>query len=1432
MKVKMSLAVALLMGMSVVCKGVLLSEDFRMKQTSDAVVTVSTYAVSCDYPVDAPQPLFWFDANDTTGWEFTNYNDNASCVHTIPSRAGSKLAGIRWLSTDVRPASAPGGEDGDEWYGWWATDKADCSTLYVPLPPVYRTDDATLVGGRCVDFLSYGSRRALVFNAITDDGCDVASNSLKRIGTVIAVYGSQNGGGWFLGGGGDGSFIRWHRASSDTGSENSFMNPVLRSMGNSWALNGVLRHDGLPTSPAMVGFNGGWEVLSWIFTSPDGMTHGPGVGDGRGYGASRTGGQRIAEMIFYDAVLTLDDVRKVEAYLQRKWFGRSVSGCGGNARLSRLTSTSTKSDAYADGVKTELAVGDGESLAIDVLDGGRGRNAAVRKSGSGTLRLGDTSGYGGTLELAGGTLDYKSMRTIPTVAGLPRGCFAHFDASATDTMSVYKEDGDETLWFNGLANLAPTTVNGNPIFLGNYKSRRGWVVMDYPSAGLNVIDLGDVSQYEGRYLLFTGDAPSEAHDVKTQMTLSGVTTLIAVMHARGTGPNFGNTAALERNGGLAAYRSWYMNGLIKPDIYDETRGISGTNGVVYINGIRVDPSQGLISPGFQVVAIQTPGASISRIGVSKDNQYMGGIQLGEMLVYRRPLDETEILDVSAYLLKKWLGRTAPGYANESIKDGAVRGADIRSVTVADDTVLAVAGGRTVRVEKLEGDANLVKKGAGTLDVGAVSGSVSVVEGALVVSGINPPISDCELAANPLAHFDPNNGSRQLFRQGDNGRTHVAVWEDETRIRSLCAWSFERSPWIENDTASTNRYLNFGPIGSGGFMFLDTMIDSARSIYVVWRPRNNTELAQMLGTTKIPAGLDDNCDTIDQLRGERKVNDEYPLFRDTTSSPIANGEIYTNGIKTTRWAIPSTNAFELIEVHTAVPAHLSAIASDRSIDHRYGGSDFGDILVYDRPLSAKERVATRNYLMRKWFNATPQPLLDGPVQTNALAAIDVSESAIATISSPTEINVATGAGQLSLNADSSIGDLGAFTGVVSVATGATLSLPKRVPRAAPHLVTEGRIAHFDMSDTETLTLVDKGSYIGIAEWRSKLGDGIKAVAGSKYTSEMDGSTECPQYRPKSLNGMATMLMQSGGQNFMLFEDANGETNDIENIRTVFWVFGTVNNRSGGFLLGGGRARYGYFWHRGGLGGSWSVSDPLTCGSAASFVYGGRWWKNGDLVDASNEGLDADSWHYISFLPKEGETGSGCATGFAFDGRILTGEWNTFKHRTGNQNLAEVIIYDRVLSEEERISTEAYLAAKWGLTMSAAPRCGLSVSSGATLDLEGLEQTLPSLSGAGVISNGVLSVEVLTADCSATEWASVIGTFRILPRQKVSVVNWPYPSRSALDIKILNAASFDGVENIGTAVFDGMPSGMAVRLRVRKNGDLIAHVGTIGTLVIMR
>jgi len=96
-------------------------------------------------------------------------------------------------------------------------------------------------------------------------------------------------------------------------------------------------------------------------------------------------------------------------------------------------------------------------------------------------------------------------------------------------------------------------------------------------------------------------------------------------------------------------------------------------------------------------------------------------------------------------------------------------------------------------------------------------------------------------------------------------------------------------------------------------------------------------------------------------------------------------------------------------------------------------------------------------------------------------------------------------------------------------------------------------------------------------------------------------------------------------------------------------------------------------------------------------------------------------------------------------------------TCNGNLAEVIIFNRDLTLAERAAVEAYLMAKWlsggrPFHLAGAP---VSVSSGATVNLDGTSQTVSDLSGSGLVTNGTLTVAGTLAPGGTNE----IGTLTI-------------------------------------------------------------------------
>lgn len=222
--------------------------------TNEDVLTSLTIQVPA-LPTAVGTPIFHLDASSTNDWEFSASN-GTNFVTKCPSAVGDG----RYLYFN---------SNGGQWMnGPFLTDGAP-----------------DLKGGQVLDFGKQGSRRGLYF-----DG-----GELDNIGTIIAVWGSQNGGGWVLGGG------AWTNSSGSVEAGYGFhrgVNPENPTTGDnniiaasrvfkSPAYPGVSESrcwlDGVEVSPVSMGFSGTYQLLSVVCTNLVPWAAGIGINDTRDY---------------------------------------------------------------------------------------------------------------------------------------------------------------------------------------------------------------------------------------------------------------------------------------------------------------------------------------------------------------------------------------------------------------------------------------------------------------------------------------------------------------------------------------------------------------------------------------------------------------------------------------------------------------------------------------------------------------------------------------------------------------------------------------------------------------------------------------------------------------------------------------------------------------------------------------------------------------------------------------------------------------------------------------------------------------------------------------------------------------------------------------------------------------------------------------------
>lgn len=144
------------------------------------------------------------------------------------------------------------------------------------------------------------------------------------------------------------------------------------------------------------------------------------------------------------------------------------------------------------------------------------------------------------------------------------------------------------------------------------------------------------------------------------------------------------------------------------------------------------------------------------------------------------------------------------------------------------------------------------------------------------------------------------------------------------------------------------------------------------------------------------------------------------------------------------------------------------------------------------------------------------------------------------------------------------------------------------------------------------------------------------------------------------------------------------------------------------------------------------------ASGTFSNGGVFRTNGVPVTVASPGMTLGRAQLLtSVAPKDevfsGPTAIGCY--YTVDPkRFFDGE------------IAEIAVYNRVLSDEERSFAESYLATRWGvvgpagmnLNPAGIPSGSQVVLTSGTLDLNGQSAAVASVTGGGTISNGTLTV----------------------------------------------------------------------------------------------
>ncbi|MDD4016791.1 MAG: hypothetical protein PHV28_02495, partial [Kiritimatiellae bacterium] len=480
--------------------------------------------------------------------------------------------------------------------------------------------------------------------------------------------------------------------------------------------------------------------------------------------------------------------------------------------------------------------------------------------------------------------------------------------------------------------------------------------------------------------------------------------------------------------------------------------------------------------------------------------------------------------------------------------------------------------------------------------------------------------------------------------------------------------------------------------------------------------------------------------------------------------------------------------------------------------------YGEIVVYERELSDREKTATRNYLLNKWFGTPAAELAElpgdapvAPTYDNVDIVLDGEALAMEVAGGETVRRAIEGDGDFTKTGEGklTVKDISRFAGTLNVEAG-TLAVTGRLGRTQAKLPTSGRILHVDASDP------DSGSanpYSG-KKWVSAY---LPDESGSDTVKVRCGGN-IGEYVENAQNGKAIVRFgkSSGYANFL---DGEAKTDSLgaitnftglTNIRAALWVIGSTNG--GGVLLGGytnsvySDIKYLKSYDR--------VYDDhtqplLAASSLAELQSQCTWHMNGEVINPRSEGFSG-AFDQISMVVNAESGFTAIAGGLAMNG------YGQLVYSQGAQDVAEIILYDRKLSDGERVEAEAYLEAKWGLNnrqWNATNLVDLALASGAFFDCGGTTQYVASVTGSGTVQNGVLKTSKLVYDFADPGTLTVNGTFGIGENFTVIVENRP-PSVKSANIKLVDATDFAG-DYSGITV-SGVPENIAAKVRLCSDG----------------
>jgi len=841
----------------------------------------------------------------------------------------------------------------------------------------------------------------------------------------------------------------------------------------------------------------------------------------------------------------------------------------------------------------------------------------------------------------------------------------------------------------------------------------------------------------------------------------------------------------------------------------------------WVDGRLCDSVTTPLSGGYQIISARCPSAfAASRIG--QDRAFYdrgGGFRLAELILYDRPLTEQERIDTEAALRAKWMP-SLPTLAALDVQ-GTV------GMRAENDLVIDTLTGTGV--------VNNVGPGKVTINgLAAFNGSLGTGGGAFVLrSQGNAP---AEPVAGYAAWFDASRTNTMTLDASSSLR--VTRWDDASTPALAATNVLGKAPLLVMSALNALPVVDFEGTGSGRYLVWTSPTGGVRTVVMVMGSQNGG--GYLFGASHNP-GLfsrtynNASSPLVDAFSADGSDND-----RERTR--LSRSFAWIDGVPAFPNAQGLNGGYQMVSFLTGGDIKVDGFAHN-GVGGNTGGQRLAEVIVYDKPLSDADRRAVEAYLSAKWFRRAVHGYTVPGVPT--VPGLTVTDSVAFELAAGETNSVGwlTGEGSFIKNGTGTLDIAGStlgFGGTLDVRAGTLRYTAGLLGDTTP--VTGQLLINLDASKTNTLTLDGEGK---VTEWRDALGNGRSAYAPGQHPA---------YYADAALGGRRTVDFGAYGTSPYMMLDRH-----IPDARSVFWVLGSQNG--GGFLLGNTNIvadQQISDWHRGArVNGNLepvTTENRLYGFNVAAHVAGGRTYIDGALLPNPTSASNVLNGAYQVI-----ETHT---TGNARVDTLAADRPTTIGNRNGGQRLAEILIYNRALTEDERQRVEAYLGWKWfGRTppyqMLYMPQDGASadtvrVAAGAALELGGFTLNTGTLVGGGAVGGGSLSVTGLvdlsdpdagtltvngdltladgvTVQVSPGRTVDVNGTLTIAG---TGIIEWPDTAPVVGDTAIFTYDTLAGAENL--ALWQGGEE-LAARFSVRvvaSSGTVYVRLGPQGSMLLLR